>query len=107
VSSWHALTIPECRLRVDGTAGSLLSVKREVTADHCTVTVAPVDGEPETRELDQADAFVRCMGESMRALLAAIDAGTPAPHSGHDNLATMAIVDGAYLSASRSGSRVD
>jgi predicted dehydrogenase len=107
VSNWHAPTIPECRLRVDATAGSLLSVKREVLADDCTITIAPVGQEPETRELHEPDAFARCMGKSMRALLTAIDTGTPAPHSGRDNLATMAIVDGAYLSASRAGSRVD
>jgi hypothetical protein len=46
------------------------------------------------------------MGESMRRLLAAIDAGEAPVHSGRDNLETMAIVDAAYRSASRDGERV-
>lgn len=107
ISNWHALTIPECRLRIDGTAGSFRSLKREVTADDASVTIAPLEGTLETRDLHQTDAFVNCMGRSMAALLEAIDAGRPPPHSGRDNLDTMAIVDGAYLSADRGGGRVD
>jgi predicted dehydrogenase len=107
VSSWHALALPECRLRIDGTAGSFLSVKREVLADGCQATVQRPGQEPTVHDCSRPSAFESCMGESMRRLLAAIDAGEEPVHSGRDNLATMAIVDAAYLSASRGGERVE
>ena len=47
------------------------------------------------------------MGESMRRLLEAVDSGGEPAHSGRDNLKTMAIMDAAYLSASRGGARVE
>jgi hypothetical protein len=46
------------------------------------------------------------MGESMKALLLAIDGNRSPHHSSRDNLETMAIVDAAYLSAGRDGTRV-
>jgi predicted dehydrogenase len=107
VSNWHSLALPECRLRVDGTAGSLLSVKPSATADECMLRVHRADGELEQRECSQPNTFRRAIGESMRQLLSAVDAGTEPPHSGRDNLQTMAIVDAAYLSASRGGERVE
>ncbi|HEX2033276.1 MAG TPA: Gfo/Idh/MocA family oxidoreductase [Chloroflexota bacterium] len=106
VSSWHALAIPECRLRVDGTAGSLLSVKSEVVADECHVTVQRPGEAPSTQDASLPHAFTACMGESMRRLLEAMDTGTEPVHSGRDNLHTMAIVDGAYLSAAQDGAAV-
>jgi predicted dehydrogenase len=106
VSSWHALAIPECRLRVDGTAGSLLSVKTEVVADECHVTVQRPGEAPSTQDASLPHAFTACMGESMRRLLEAMDTGTEPVHSGRDNLHTMAIVDGAYLSAAQDGAAV-
>jgi predicted dehydrogenase len=106
-SNWHALTLPECRLRIDGTEASFLSVKDAVVSDQATASIHRADGAREDHEFELADAFTTCMGASMRAFLESIDAGVPAPHSGQDNLATMAIVDAAYLSASRGGSRVE
>ena len=106
VSNWHSLTIPECRLRVDGTKGSLLSVKRSITSDSCTLTVHQMEGEPEHKDCSRQNAFTLAMGESMKRLLQAIDKDGQPPHSGRDNLETMAIVDAAYLSASRGGTRV-
>jgi hypothetical protein len=47
------------------------------------------------------------MGESMQRLLAAMEGDDPPADSGRDNLQTMAIVDAAYLSASRGGARVE
>jgi predicted dehydrogenase len=107
LSNWHALTLPECRLRIDGTAGSLLSVKEQVLADAAGLTVQRLGEEPVHHDCTRPSAFDHCMGESMRRLLAGVDADEPAVHSGRDNLATMAIVDAAYLSASRGGSRVE
>lgn len=107
VSNWHSLTIPECRLRVDGTAGSLLSVKKSVTSDQYTLTVHPVDAEAKHEHCSAQNAFTLAMGESMKRLLQAVSTGTEPAHSGRDNLQTMAIVDAAYLSASRGGKRVD
>jgi predicted dehydrogenase len=107
VSNWHSLTIPECRLRIDGTEGSLLSVKKSVVSDPCTLTVHRVGNEIEHQDWSCQNAFILAMGESMKRLLRAISEGTAPPHSGRDNLETMAIVDAAYLSASRGGMRVD
>lgn len=107
VSDWHSPAIPECRLRVDGTVGSAISVKTAVVGDECSLTVQQTGASPEQRDLTQENAFVRAMGESMRRLLEAVDSGDDLPHSGRDNLRTMAIVDAAYLSASRGGERVE
>jgi len=107
VSNWHSLTIPECRLRIDGTAGSLLSQKQAITANDATLTVHRLGGEIERRDYSQENAFVIAMGESMKRLLIGIDTNSAPPHSGRDNLQTMAIVDAAYLSASRGGERVE
>lgn len=106
VSNWHSLAIPECRLRVDGTVGSFLSLKEQALADGCGVTIQRPGGEPGRRDCSRPDAFQSCMGESMAALLRAVDSGQPPHHSGRDNLETMAIVDAAYLSAERGGQRV-
>jgi predicted dehydrogenase len=107
VSNWHSPTLPECRLRIDGTAGSLLSVKEAVLADGCTLTLRLPGQPPIVEDCSLERAFPRCMGESMRRLLEAVDAGVEPPHSGRDNLETMAIVDAAYLSAARGGARVE
>ena len=107
VSNWHSPTLPECRLRVDGTEGSLLAIKQTLTGDECSLEAQFADGETDRRDLGRRDAFTRGMGESMSRLLAAIDAGDEPLHSGRDNLKTMAIVDAAYLSAARGGARVE
>jgi predicted dehydrogenase len=107
VSNWHSLTIPECRLRVDGTKGSLLSVKRSITSDQYTLTVHQMEGEAEGEDCSRQNAFTLAMGESMKRLLQAISNGSQPPHSGRDNLETMAIVDAAYLSASHGGAKIE
>ena len=106
VSNWHALGLPECRLRVDGTAGSILSEKESIATDEARLTVHRLGHETERRQLTQENAAVMNMGASMACLLSAVDAGKEPHHSGRDNLWTMAIVDAAYLSASRGGSAV-
>ena len=59
------------------------------------------DGDLEERTFHQEEAFVHAMGGSMKRLVDAIETDTEPPHSGRDNLETMEIVDGAYLSAER------
>ena len=107
VSSWNANRLPECRLRVDGTAGSALSLKDQVAGDSCELLIHTDDGELERLDMGQENAFVTSMGESMRRLLLAVDSGSEPDHSARDNLKTMAIMDAAYLSASRGGARVE
>jgi len=106
VSNWHAPGLPECRFRVDGTAGSILSEKHSIAADEAMLTVHRLGHEADRRRLTQEDAAAMNMGDSMDCLLSAIDADEEPHHSGRDNLWTMAIVDAAYLSASRGGSAV-
>ncbi|TAK26286.1 MAG: Gfo/Idh/MocA family oxidoreductase [Chloroflexota bacterium] len=105
-SNWHSLGLPECRLRIDGTRGSFLSRKVEAIADACEASVQPEAGESRVVDCSRARAFEWCMGESMRQLLVAVRDQREPPHSGRDNLETMAIVDAAYLSASRGGALV-
>ncbi len=108
VSNWHSPTIPECRVRVDGTAGSLLSVKKAITSDDtCTLTIHPVGGEARKQEYSRKSATSIAMGENMKCLLESIGTESEFMNSGRDNLQTMAIVDAAYLSASRDGEMVD
>lgn len=107
VSNWHGLTIPECRLRIDGTTGSILSQKGSIVADEARLAVHRLRQEIEYHDCARENAFTMAMGESMQRLLSAIDSGDPPAHSGRDNLQSMAIVDAAYLSASRGGARVE
>ena len=107
VSNWHALTIPESRLRVDGTEGSVLSLKKGATGDGAMLIVQQLDGEAIHHDCSCDNAFTMVMGESMKRLLQAVDAGTEPPHSGQGNLHTMQIVDAAYLSAERGGKMVE
>jgi predicted dehydrogenase len=107
VSNWHSLTLPECRLRVDGTKGSVLSLKKAVVADEATLQIHRADGEVEERDCSQKDAFSRSMGESMKHLMESARRGVEPLHSGRGNLYTMQIVDAAYLSAERGGEMVE
>ena len=106
-SNWHSLTLPECRLRVDGTKGSVLSVKKAVVSDDATLQIHRLDGEAETQTFSQEDAFTVAMGESMNHLMDCARRGAEPIHSGRGNLHTMQIVDAAYLSAERGGEMVE
>lgn len=101
VSSWHAPTLPECRIRVDGTQGSAMSIGDSAVGDRATVRIHTLGGEVEEQDLHQEQAMSHAMGRSMGHLLDAIENDAEPPHSGRDNLETMEIVDGAYLSAER------
>ena len=107
ISNWHSLTLPECRLRVDGTEGSVSSVKKAVVSDEATLQIHRLNGEAETREFYQEDAFSTAMGESMNHLMDCARRGAEPLHSGRGNLYTMQIVDAAYLSAERGGAMVE
>jgi predicted dehydrogenase len=107
VSNWHSPRVPECRLRVDGDGGSILSTKRAIVDGDATLQVERADGRVETTTYRMQNAMAHTMGRSMRGLLEAVDMDVQPAHSGLDNLQTMAIVDAAYLSASRDGARVE
>jgi predicted dehydrogenase len=106
-SNWHSLELPECRLRIDGTAGSITSAKRGVAADEMTLTLKRVGEEAASKVFSEEKAARNGMGRSMEELLAATTEGRQPHHSGKDNLQTMAVVDAAYLSASREGQLVE
>lgn len=107
ISNWHSLTLPECRLRIDGTKGSILSVKKAVVSNDATVRIHRLGGEVETQEFSQEDAMSMCMGESMNHLMDCARRGAEPLNSARGNLHTMQIVDAAYLSAERGGEMVE
>ncbi|MBI3945170.1 MAG: Gfo/Idh/MocA family oxidoreductase [Armatimonadetes bacterium] len=106
ISSWLSRGLPECRIRVDGDGGSLLAVKPSWAAPTVALSIFREGCEPEERTVTVESASLRSYGRSMGALLDAIESGEPAVNSGRDNLHTMEIVDGAYLSAARGGALV-
>ena len=106
VSNWHALTIPENRFRVDGTEGTMLSVKKAAVANEATLHIETLDGKVEQLNCSEDDAFTKSFGESMRQVLLSANSGQEPSHSGRGNLHTMQIVDAAYLSAERGGELV-
>ncbi len=107
VSNWHSPRLPECRLRIDGVNGSVLSTKRAIVEGDGTLQVETADGGSQTYTYRLKDGLAYTMGRSMRELLEAVDADREPMHSGLDNLQTMAMVDAAYLSAARDGARVE
>lgn len=107
VSNWHGLTLSECRLRIDATKGSVLSVKKVVLDDTATLHIHPLNGKKEKREFNREGAFTHAMGESMNHLMDSARRGTEPMHSGRGNLYTMQIVDAAYLSAQRGGQMIE
>ncbi|MBD3181319.1 gfo/Idh/MocA family oxidoreductase [Candidatus Poribacteria bacterium] len=102
VSNWHSV-IPDCRFRIDGTKGSILSEKKAVTGDESTLTIKYTNKEAEKYSFNRRNAAKMNMGESMKELLSALNENRQPHNSGRDNLQTMAIVDAAYLSSSRDG----
>ena len=107
ISNWHGLTLSECRLRIDATKGSVLSVKKVVLDDTATLHIHPLNEKKETREFNREGAFTHAMGESMNHLMDSARRGAEPLHSGRGNLHTMQIVDAAYLSAQRGGQMVE
>ncbi len=107
VSNWHSMTIPECRLRIDGTEGTILLEKSSVSSDQCKLKVHTLGGDPKEYDCSRSNNSSLAVGDNMKNLIQAAESGTQPINSGRDNLETMAIVDGAYLSASRGGAKVD
>jgi len=109
-SSWMARGLAVSAARVDGTAGSMDVERPNPMAGDAKGKLQLRSGPVEVREFAD-DKLVgdgaRSYGYSLQAFLDAIEDGREPPHSGRDNLRTMAIMDAAYLSASRHGEIVD
>ncbi len=89
VSNWHALELPEARLRIDGTAGSLWGRSAGVAGDQGELCLQRDGGAAECLDWQRPDNFTLAFGESMARLLdrrTRRGAGPP----GRDNLQTMA-----------------
>ena len=96
--SWASLSEGQAGFtQVDGTEGSVL-----IRGDD--VTLFRRGCEPS--EVQVPTAFSHTFGESLRRLLEAIAEGREPPHSGRDNLNTVAMLEGAYRSAAEAR-RVD
>lgn len=104
-SSWYARE-EENKLRVDGKSASLVTSRTSATASDACGSMTYQDGQSRTESFFREDAGQKAFGYSLKHLLDAIDGGREPIHSGRDNLQTMTIVDGAYLSAKRSGEPV-
>lgn len=76
--------------QIDGPLGSL------ILRDDGSVTLKTGAGE-ETKTFERN--FTASFGESLSRLFTAIETGVEAPHSGRDNLMTMALLEGCYQSA--------
>ena len=74
---------------------------QDVVADSAAIQIQTIDGDLDERTFHQEEAFKHTMGGSTKRLVDAVETGTEPPHSGRDNIETMQIVDGAYLSAER------
>ncbi len=108
-SSWMARGLATNAARVDAERGS-------VTVERSGPMAGNATGRLQVHEESvEIEAFVdnevvrdgpRSYGYSLLSFLDAIEKGKEAPHSGRDNLRTMAIMDAAYVSASRGGAMV-
>ena len=109
-STWMSRALPINDMRADGERGSVAVERPGPMAGDASGRVA-LRGEPATVERfpDPGDDphAPRTYGQSLLALLEAVDARREAPHSGRDNLRTMAIMDAAYASAARGGELVE
>ena len=74
---------------------------QDVVADSAAIQIQTIDVDLDERTFHQEEAFTRAVGGRTKRLVDAVETGTELPHSGRDNLETMQIVDGAYLSAER------
>lgn len=104
-SSWYS-RIQESRLRVDGTLGSLTTTRPDAVHDKAQGVIEVEGKGMERHDFNRARAVDKAFGYSLKHLIDAIDEGREPIHSGQDNLQTMTIVDGAYLSAERGGKPV-
>jgi predicted dehydrogenase len=89
--SWSSHTRGDTNFQqFDGPLGSI------VLRDETNITLRDSNGsETEVIERD----FTASFGESLSRLLDAVESGVEAPHSGRDNLMTMALLEACYQSA--------
>ena len=104
-SSWYS-RIEENKLHIDGKKASLTTSRKSATADTAKGHITYEDGSEESKEFHREDAGQKAFGYSLKHFIDAIEKDSEPIHSGKDNLHTMTIVDGAYLSASRGGEPV-
>ena len=104
-SSWYSRET-ESKLRVDGKLASLVATRSSATAPEGHGSITYDDGSSQKEKFSRVDAGRKAFGYSLKELLDAIDEEREPIHSGRDNLQTMTIVDGAYLSAARGGDPV-
>ena len=108
-SSWMSRALAGNATRVDAANGSVV-VRRPgpMAGDASGEVQLHGDEVRSVTFLDSQDVGdgPRSYGYSLLAFLEAIEEGVEAPHSGRDNLKTMAIMDAAYLSAARGGALV-
>jgi len=109
-STWMARGLPESTMRADLVGGSV-SVHRAGPMSGDASGAVQLHGAEPARvafpDHDEPPHGPRTYGHGLAALLDAVEGGYEAPHSGRDNLATMGIMDAAYLSASRGGALVE
>lgn len=104
-SSWYS-RIKENKLHIDGKNASLTASRESATADTARGHITYEDGREESKEFHRENAGQKAFGYSLKHFIDAIKKDSEPIHSGRDNLHTMTIVDGAYLSASRGGEPV-
>lgn len=104
-SSWYS-RIPENVFRIDGKQGSLIARRESAVSAEGEGRLVLADGDSRSVTFSRPDAGRLAFGYSMKHFIDAIESDTEPIHSGRDNLQTMAIVDAAYLSASRNGEPV-
>lgn len=107
-STWLSKGLYANDFRVDTSTGSV-HVRRDLPMHGDATAVAEFNGEreetvfPDSRENPQG---ILSYGYSMREFATAVHEGREPIHSGRDNLKTMGIMEGAYLSAGRGGAPV-
>lgn len=107
-STWLSKGLYVNDFRVDTSTGSAL-VRRDLPMHGDATAVAEFNGEREDAvfpDSPESPQGTLSYGYSMREFALALREGRQPTHSGRDNLKTMGIMEGAYLSAARGGTQV-
>lgn len=108
-SNWMSKALPVNDMRVDALHGSV-TVTRAGPMAGDAIGHAQIKGQAATSQHfpdpEGERHGPRTYGHSLLAFLEALDEDKEPPHSGRDNLRTMAIMDAAYASAGRGGQLV-
>lgn len=107
-STWLARGLPVQELRVDTTTGSFVAAREQPMAGEAVGRAEVAGAAEEVAFPDDGPVThaVASYGSSWRELALAVREGREPAHSGRDNLATMGIMEAAYLSAARGGAAV-